>query len=101
MADLDCLADFERCTAIGAALAFERVSDVRGDGRGEIAARGHVAEVIIELVGASNHVGAALEGLIERGGEADGAEIAGGPLEPGLELLRAHIAELARASDGE
>ena len=112
MTDLDRLADFERSTAGGAALAFERVANVRGDGGGEVAAGRDIAEVIVEFVGAGDHVGAAFEILIEHdgeavaekllcGGEADRPEIAGRTLEPGLELLRAHIAELARASDAE
>ena len=112
VADLDGFADLERRAAVRAALALDGIADVGCDGGGEVAARRDVAEVVVELVGAGDHVGAAFEGLVEDDGdvfaerifccgEANRAQVPGGAIEPGLQLFGAHIAQLARAGDIE
>ncbi len=56
MADFDSLGDFEGLAAVGAAFAFEDVTDVGDFGPGEIAAWDDVAVVVVELVGAADEV---------------------------------------------
>ncbi len=80
---------------------------------GEIAARNDVAEVVVELVGAADHVLAAFEGLVDDDGEAvaraacrrasrpTGPEVAGGAVEELLEFRRLHGAQLGRAEHAQ
>ena len=65
VADLDRLADLSGAPQFGTAFAFTGVADVGGNGRGEVATGGDVAEVIVQLVGAGDQVGAAFESFVE------------------------------------
>ena len=61
VADLDGFAEAQGLAADGVGLAFVDVADVGDDGGGEVAAGGDVAEVVVQLVGSGDEVGAAFE----------------------------------------
>ena len=65
MADLDGLAEAEGAAVDWVGLALVDVADVFGDGPGEVAAGGDVAQMVVELIGAGDEVLAVDEGGVE------------------------------------
>ena len=61
MADFYGFAEAEGFAGDGVGFAFVDVADVGDDGGCEVAAGGYVAEVVVELVGSGDEVGAAFE----------------------------------------
>ncbi len=114
MAHFDGSADDELAVAaiFWAILALVHVADVGGERPGEVAAGGHVAQVVVELVGAADHILSAFEGAVDNHGEAfaerlrvvlepDGTEIAGRTVEELLQLFGLHGAQLGRTKSAE
>src|SRR5215469_15722376 len=110
VADFDGLADDQLAGARidGAGLALVYAADIGAEGPGEVAARNHVALVIVELVGAADHIFAALERLVDDDGESvaerrvvvretDRAEVPGGAAEELFELCSLHGAQFGRS----
>ncbi len=83
MADLDGLAQAQRLARDGVEFAFVDVADVGGEGGREVAAGGHVAIVVVELVRSGYEVRAAFETEVEDddGLDAFGGHVAQHPLQ--------------------
>ena len=69
VSNLDRGIDAQGCTAIRAVFARRHAADVGGNGVLEIPPRRHVLQVIVELVGAADHVDATNQSLIEYDGD--------------------------------
>src|ERR1019366_5003005 len=73
VSDLDGGIDAQGSPAVGAIFAGGDAAQVGGDGVLEVLAGSHVLEMVVELVGAADHVGAADERLVKQ--DMDGARI--------------------------
>src|SRR5580704_482967 len=112
MADFNSFADYEiagavlaGCGGLRTSLAFVYAADVGEHGPKEVAAGDNVAQVVVELVGAADHVLAALERFVDHHGKAfgerradrletDRTEITSGAVEEMLEFFSLHGAKL-------
>ena len=95
-----------------AAFALVHAANVGGERPGKVAAGRHVAQVVVELVGAADHVLAAFESAVDNHGQAfaerlrivlepHGPEITRGAVEELLQLFGLHGAQLRRADGAQ